>query len=396
MGLLYQDRVRRQVVAALEHGALCVCDLFAKTQGAFPQDVKQALDDLVTEGTVVLANGTATLAAPARPSACPGDPSLALRALDRVEPHPVDYDWRFSPGTIEWLATEFVSRHLSRARWACLGTPTLFVHLRALGFDAVLYERNRSIVEAIRDGRAICQDLTLPVPGRSFDAVVADPPWYADYYKIFLSRASEILVDDGFLFLAVLPRLTRPSACADRLDVQRTALALGFEICEVRPATLAYDTPAFEKRSLENAGVACKQWRRGDLFVLQRVWNEAGAPLVQPDDYGLWQEYAFGSVRVKVRRGSVKKKGALLMRLPEATLVSRRSPLRPDVDLWTSQNDAYRVGDLDLLHRVLRELQAGISPQQLVDELPTVNDDDQASLACLLLNLWNARLGGQP
>jgi hypothetical protein len=194
----------------------------------------------------------------------------------------------------------------------------------------------------------------------TYDIVLADPPWYSEFYRAFILRSSELLRDQGILMLCVLPWLTRPNAIDDRADILSFANKAGFDLTKVIPAFLQYETPRFEKASLSLAGIECSDWRVGDLYVFRRISDPIpGLVARRPADEPEWDEFRFGTLKIKLRRRSeipghhfsyqpVNNNNRIL------DSVSRRSPNRRFIDYWTSENMAYSVEGLDILRTSLR------------------------------------------
>src|SRR5207245_1107416 len=145
-------------------------------------------------------------------------------------------------------------------------------------------------------GQIINHDLFDPIPARKggFDVVVADPPWYLEYYRAFCLRAAQLVKVQGLFVLSLLPSLTRPTAGKDRKRVLSFVKRIGFDVVEIEPAQLSYQLPPFEHAVLEAQGIHCNEtWRSADLYVFrkQRTSNEA-ILLSRPRDDHRWESYA--------------------------------------------------------------------------------------------------------
>jgi hypothetical protein len=224
------------------------------------------------------------------------------------------------------------------------------------------------------------QDLFDPIPGlkRSYGAVVADPPWYPEFHRAFILRASEALQEDGVLLLSALPWLTRPNADADRAGMLEFAMRAGFDLAEVAPGVLGYQSPKFEQAALSMKGIHCGEWRTGDLYVFRRV-RQADPSLTasRPDDEPEWDEYVLSHRKVKLRRRSDRGGQRFSVRPaakegPVLAEVSRRSTVRRKIDLWTSDNVAYSIRGLRVARKALAKLEAGESPSGIAAGLVKV------------------------
>ncbi len=318
-----------------------------------------------------------------------------------ADPHPADYDWRFAPASIPLLTT-MITGAAKGAAIALLGTKTLFPPLYDSGATVTLFNKSASLLGDLR--RAGYQqglaeyDLCQPLANGNdeYRVAFADPPWYLDYYQAFLHRASELLEVGGFLYLSVLPSLTRPSAVADRTDILQMATQLGSGLVEQKNAALAYETPAFEHQALLARNLCCGNWRAGDLWVFQKNKQRlAGASIVTPIGEQQWREYRIGIKRIKVKSklNQEEKRFAYQPADPSGnvfTQVSRRSPFRSQIDVWSSDNQAYTVSRLSVLECYLDKLERNGSltlTTELLNKNREVNEAERTELIALLQEL---------
>ena len=391
----YDCLLQSHLLSVVQTYPLSFYDLVPEAEGAYPTDVLKVLRDLIGKGLIIEREGrfTARLAerlppiqtsfSPLPTTWSPENKKVANRPEKPeyifAEPHPADYDWRFTPVSARRLR-EFISKsHVREERIALLGTPTLYLYLARKGTTVSLFDRSHSLLEDIRQAgyaqNLIEHDLSNPVLVKhaTFDLVLADPPWYPDFYRSFICRACELLQQEGLLLLSVLPWLTRPAAIEDRADILSFANEMGFDLLQAIPGFLAYETPTFERAALKKHGLECGDWRKGDLFVFRFV----GKPMiytVQLTDDTQWDEFRFGPLKVKLRRKKEKAGGCFSFRAvghsgPVLDTVSRRSPLRPTIDFWTSRNVAYNIVGIDILRDALRRLENEQGPESIAQQL---------------------------
>jgi hypothetical protein len=305
-----------------------------------------------------------------------------------ADPHPADYDWRFNKQSI-WMLTKKLLSTAQGGRIALLGTKTLFAPLYDQGAEVTLFNKSNSILNDLRaagylNGLVEC-DLSLPLAAGngSYQVVLADPPWYVDYYGAFLRRAADLLCVGGTVYLSVLPVLTRPGAEEDRVAILEMATALGLQLVQQDAGGLSYETPGFEHQALLACGLYCGDWRRGDLWIFRKQY-EGGVNLTDGLIIGEpnWIEYRIGSKRIKLRLADVLEaarftynavdpKGAVM------THVSRRSPFRNKIDVWSSDNHAYTVTRISVLQECLGQLEADRSFSEVVAALVAHQNLDQ-------------------
>lgn len=327
-----------------------------------------------------------------------GDPSLAVPLSLFADPHPADYDWRFDSPTVLNL-TDKLMTEAKGGKIALFGTKTVFLPLYKLGAFVTLFNKSKAILDDLRsagytEGLVEC-DLALPLPqyGNSYSVVLADPPWYLDYYQAFLRRAAELLRIEGIMYLSVLPELTRPGAKAERMVLLKEAEAVGMVLINQLSGSLSYETPSFEQQSLNAYGLYCQNWRRGDLWVFEKQ-RESNAGLAGPVtiDEPSWVEYRVGRKRIKVKPSSPGAMTRFSYRAADPsgvilTQVSRRSPFRKDIDVWSSDNHAYTVTGLGVIHECFKLLEANRSIPQIMSTLVSqglINHKEQADLIALL------------
>ena len=194
----------------------------------------------------------------------------------------------------------------------------------------------------------------------------ADPPWYIEHYYAFLKASSKLLAKEGKLLLSVLPRLTRPSAPRDRLNIIEQAAKYGFDLIEVRPAALHYASPPFEIEALRAEDLALDDWRAGDIFCFTlRCHPLQGPDPHKPTDEDNWRVFQLGATIVKIKDEQRLKSQAFDYRPVSPTgsvrlrSVSRRSPVRSKINLWTSRNIALAVSKPIALSEALEKLRDG-------------------------------------
>jgi len=347
-----------------------------QAEGAYPTDVRAALHTLADQNLVSKGSGDvwSLHSGPSPLSAAEkNETHICSDSSDLPEPHPLDFDWRFARQTLELLHQKLNTMDCSNA--GILGAPTLFKFLRDHSKTAHLFDRNTQIVNYLsREGYAdvTCCDLFRFSARHQFHCVVADPPWYLDYYRAFIEAARRALRPQGRLLLSVLPRLTRPSADQDRSEILRFASDRGFDLVDKEPASLRYLSPPFETEALKSEGLNIGAWRSGDLYTF--ALSERDVPEYRVDkseEDQLWHTWTVGRTVVKVKwDGSHGEEKFDLHNLAGATgirfrSVSRRSPLRSRINVWTSRNIALRTSRPDVVCAALQLLSEGHRSQDI-------------------------------
>ena len=389
----YRKHLEDQILSTLGAKSRTFSQIVENAGGAFPVDVRDALLRLVHRGCVRYRDRMYKLASKSQlafstlPAGNDFYPPIhvpfRLPHSRNVQPflpvpHPADYDWRFTPRALSNLVHLFLPLRNRSSRVALLGAPSLFLELSRRRARAVLFDRNPALISHLHRagfvGNAIQQDMFARLPRQvgNFDAVLADPPWYLDFYKAFILRASELLRTDGVFLLSMLPWLTRPNATEDRTEILRSAYEAGFHLFGVLPEFLEYQTPHFEKVVLQHHGIRCVNWRRADLFLLVKIRRASPSAFhIAKPEHDQWQDFVINGKVIKLK--IIKQSPATTFSYkpvanesPVLRTVSRRWRHRPSIDVWTSDNEAYTVQGLETLRVVLQALQSGKNGPQAI------------------------------
>ena len=310
----YDQRLTGHLLRLLANEPADFCELVRMAGGAYPTDVLRVLGSLVDCGQVEAGNGVyylagqinrqrhGNVASSSRPATSTEieplskPPTTAHQYL--ADSHPADYDWRYTSSSLAELTKRLAPLLERKAKIALFGATTLFRRLAGEGAKITLFNRSPSLLEDLRsmgfkDG-LVEHDLFYPIQDANlqYAAVVADPPWYPEFNRAFTLRSAELLQTGGLLLLSVLPWLTRPSAVEDRANILEFATKAGFDLQDVTPRILTYESPKFERIALEMNGIRCDEWRTGDLFVFQKVGEPVTGLLAGPtDDEPAWDEF---------------------------------------------------------------------------------------------------------
>jgi len=367
----YDARLGLHLLKLLKDGPRDLRFLVGQALGAYPTDVLCNLQELQRAGKAKeIDKGVWTSVAPA----AQGDHTqLATSELlheedsDFPEPHPLDFDWRFGGRALEHLENRIESS-LAKSI-AVLGAPTLFKYLREHHKAAHLFDRNEQIISFLRQAgyNEVTQCDLFRYSGHThFDCVIADPPWYLDHYRAFIEAARRMLVPGRNLLLSVLPPLTRPSAENDRLAIVDFASERGFDLLRTEPGLLAYLSPPFELEALKSDGLNVSAWRSGDLYTFALSNREVSKYKPEhTDQEQLWRTFTVGRTVVKVKwdgthlTGNFDFSNVSEMHDIRLRSVSRRSPVRSSINLWTSRNIALHVSRPDLTCAALQLLVEG-------------------------------------
>ena len=401
----YQRQIDNWVYAQILEGVSTFDDLLCALPGVYPTHVADSIArlrdaDVITKGQrhrVMKRRENEPQARSAKTSSLP-------------PPHPLDFDWRYCPKTIERLVAISVAATQPGETVALLGTPSLYVAQLAQehGRRFVLIDANPLTVKRVKALGAhrtvYKRDLLVdPVPALNAAAVIADPPWYDEYIEAFLCAAASA-ARPGARVLVSLPAVgTRPGSRSDRRAFRTTAAELAMQVEEMHRRELAYLSPPFESNALIAAGWRDLpvDWRRADLAILRTSGPSAQQP-TRLARRTRWEEHSLGWVRIRVRRDPPTKVVAPTLEelVPGAVLpdVSRRHVLRGLANVWTSGNRVYRTRSPGVLLVILQALAAGTLPRAAVGSMigrtPTAGEDRAISQSVRQLK-WIARIEGR-
>ena len=353
--ITFADQVDAWISGALADGKENFSEILCALPGVYPTEVLPSLHRITAAGRMQ----------PDHLAAIERDASrrrtFVHRGIDWLPlPHPLDFEWRFSGETCAALLVKADALSRRDQPVALIGTPGLCAHLLEhgpvgrpfsfLGEDNVVSEelRRRAVREVAEISFTACD--ADPGPGGTADAVIIDPPWYADYIRPLLRMAAAACRVGGHVLVSLPPEGVRPSARVDRQRTLALAQRLGLRAVTCEPGTLAYDTPFFEWNSLAAVGIGNlpPTWRRGDLVVFERLAVQV-APPVKRRTANAWEETVVHGVRFRTRATAVltdygDEPAGLIPIVENDVLpsVSRRDPRRAGVDVWTSGNRVFR------------------------------------------------------
>lgn len=357
--------LRAMVCRAIQGGATTFDAILQRCDGLYPEELHSIARELAASGDILDKNGVYTTTASTRVPQI--DSAEAPKRIGQlIEPHPHDYDWRFSRATTELMTEDILTTHPGGTA-LLLGAPSIYLALQARngGSRAILIDWSRELIELLSHHtttgfQAVEKDLLSPPPwhpASDIHTVLCDPPWYPEYYAAFIAQAAYAANIGARIHVSLLPLNTRPSAPSDRWKVFETARHVGLDPLSLRHGVLEYESPPFEVASLRTLGInAPPQWRRADWVAFRKI-AEPDAAVVDEmiraadrdsTDRTGWYEISVSS-RHKVKlRGPIgdHHERPVLQRIEEVedTLptVSRRYVQgRQRIDLWLWDNRVF-------------------------------------------------------
>ena len=365
--------IDEQVTHAVTAGASTFAELLSSLPGIYPSIVVAAVRRLNLKRIIWI---------PGLFQATPAYPQSSTQLREKTSglhlpvPHPLDYEWRFSKETINYLLETCQKLTVEDDRIALLGAPSVFAtgHEIAYPRHLILYDANPALTARF-DGLSEvipCNLLTDSLPDVQVAAVLIDPPWYKEHIYAFLWAASRICQIGGNILLSLPPIGTRPGIEKERDTLLDWARQLGLELAEVLLASLTYLSPPFETNSLRAECLidVPSEWRHGDLFIFMVCHRHDTIRPIEMVREGQWDEVTLAGVRIRVLHSEEQtfRDPRLITIIPGDILpsVSRRDRRRALAAVWTSGNRIFGCDGKAILLHVLRALGANTSPESVV------------------------------
>ena len=285
----FTEKIDRAVRAAFVAGAKTLPELVGNLPGIYPT--------VVTESAARL-----NLRLLERPS---GRALVVGSKPPRFPlPHPLDFDWRFTSGTLARLvatARPFLERP---GQLFCFGCPSLAMYAKTkMKSDRV---RLLDINNPLHEGAEVWHSSARTPMKLGRGVVVLDPPWYPGHFREFLWHVRAACSLGTHVFMAAPSWGTRPSCGIEMRRLRAWCGRHGFAVLSIAPSALRYVTPLFEHNTLEAQGLRNipLDWRTADLWHLKLVSRPAvGAPR-KTTASSQWVERKSGDVRIRIRTGS--------------------------------------------------------------------------------------------
>jgi len=194
-----------------------------------------------------------------------------IEQLRLPPPHLVNYEWRYTEKSASIISNLLVNNDKTIC---CLGTPTIFLDLYSKNVKATLFDINAPLIERVRLGLGTdcyVYDVQTPLPDRfshSFDTICLNPPWYTDYYKLFIERALFLLKrSGGELIFPLFPLFSRHNACKDLSEIESYLSSLNYHSIESL-GNIDFEMPEFEQIVLINNNIPIPKynWRQTELI----------------------------------------------------------------------------------------------------------------------------------
>lgn len=285
----------------------------------------------------------APLAVPTNPEA-PTMPS-GVHQPAGLEPHPLDFDWRFISTAVDRLVDELLP---TTGSVLLMGAPSLLPPLLRRRQDVRLIDRNPLVAD---QPGSVFRSIDLRVPSvaeplTAGSCVFFDSPWYPSDLKAWLRFAALSLPSGGRVLFSLWPELVRPTAESERKEI--LGLLDRHGDVDLEAGTVGYEVPLFEKVAFQIRGIDIGfPWRVGDLarYLLRDpggLLQELNLEIELAERPSLWLRLDFDGRQLALRTNTPS--GTPALSIPEgfstwySDSVSLRDTRRSGIDFWASTN----------------------------------------------------------
>jgi len=267
----FLDKIDGWVEQAVRDRGLSFQEILELLPSVYPAEVIAALSRLEKRGTISTSFRFGILKSVRTERTPTSGKTILSSQCARIE-HPLDFEWLFTREGNKTLATQLNKFSKgSPGKVLAIGCPTFFSYAKSarLRYQVDLWDKNATAVGQVREARALAQ---ASETREAITAAVLDPPWYLDFYKVFIGLAVRNLPVGGRVLLSFPPEGTRPTALADLAQLLAWCRGIGVDFVAHRRTILRYRTPFFEVNALRAQGLrnVPLDWRRGDLIVLEK------------------------------------------------------------------------------------------------------------------------------
>ncbi len=306
------------------------------------------------------------------------DPQLYLKKymgyFDFLKiPHPLDFEWRNSTASLNYLINEVQIINSVNDRILFLGMPTLFATacINDIPQNVTLVERNKPIVRGLsklnfdKERFQILEvDIFKVAPKEigKYYSVIMDPPWYSPHFYQFMWLAAQCVEVGGVIGISLPPINTRPHVDIERINWFSFCQKNGLYLENLYAQKLHYAMPFFEFNAFRAAGISniLPFWRKGDLALFRKVHAYKLERNVIDENKSEWTEREIDTVRIriKVEKGPTNEELKIIHLVKGDILptVSTRDNRRDKANVWTSGNRIYQISDTKRFLQLLDEV----------------------------------------
>lgn len=277
-------------------------------------------------------------------------------------PHPLDFEWRNSTSSLNYLISEVQKINSVNDRILFLGMPTLFAtaSIKDIPQKVTLVERNEPILRGLAKINVDKERFQIleadifkvgPKEIGKYHSVIMDPPWYSPHFYQFMWLAAQCVEVGGVVGISLPPINTRPKIDKERIEWFSFCQKHGLCLENLYAQKLQYAMPFFEYNAFRAAGIKdiLPFWRKGDFALFRKVHSDRHDRPVLDEHRINWTETEIDTVRIRIKleksSDSEELKITHLIKGDILPSVSTRDKRRSEANVWTSGNRIYNVSN---------------------------------------------------
>lgn len=350
----WEERLKRTIRNFYHnHNIQTLNELLPLCEGAQPKDVAHYLKEIEDESC--------------RP---------VLRTLDYKNKfyfnlpaeNPLFYQWWYTLSSQEKLAQKIIDE-TDATDTLCIGAPTIAATLKSYNKSVSLLDIDIDLISLFNKVFPeesgwqfdVFDDLDKCFENK-FDCIVLDPPWYEEYFNLFINRAITASKNGGVIYCSIPQILTRESIGKERKALISNISSLGHDVLHIEKSIMQYIIPEFESEALANSklNLSNQPWRSSDLLAI-RVNNKntlSASSNRPPKNRSFSRDNMTNLFRVFLNETDIKT-GVGLKSIPEfSKSISRRDSVN-EVNLWTSTKLGYQTENHEEANMILSSWRDG-------------------------------------
>jgi hypothetical protein len=178
----------------------------------------------------------------------------------KPQPHFLDLDWRFSYKSINSIL-KFVSANISSGKVCYLGCPSLALYhnkrIEKKDVEFTLFDKGHyALKKWMKDGYIYEKnykeyDVYSEIDNEylhKYSMVIIDPPWYKDFYEMFLRRAMAFVKENGIIGIVEYPGYPgKDKKISEFRTIRKKLFKSSNDLSPFCSIEVAYNEPDFEK-----------------------------------------------------------------------------------------------------------------------------------------------------
>ncbi|MGI2206578.1 dGTP triphosphohydrolase [Shewanella oncorhynchi] len=362
---IWEQKLHSKVLTLYESGIKNLNELVHHCEGAQPKDIDAILS--------VISNSPRNIT---RDSIYKNKFFFQLPASN-----PLFYQWWFTLETQDKLSNLLLEKS-NEQHIACLGTPTIAAAMASykrnvffLDIDSDLTDLFKQCYDDMNFFNALkynaFDDIPQDLKGK-FSSVIIDPPWYPNYFSLFISRAIQLAKNGGTIYCSIPQVLTRPGIEREREQLIKLITDAGHELKYIEKSFFKYIVPNFEDTATKNNGqnIGSQPWRSSDLLAIK----VNGTQKIDFENIDSATIHSFSRKnRNSIFRVFVEEKNIHIGTFfQENSLFSRSISNRDPVgnlNVWTSEKSGFECEDIQFFILTLECWKEGLSIEKTIAKI---------------------------